>query len=408
MPSEHQGRRPLRLVQITTVPVTLNFLQGHISWLSGRGFEVILISSSDATSALSTIAASHGVASREVPMQRRLSPGADIVSLVRLWRALRHLRPDVVHSHSPKAGLLGTLAARLAGVPLVFLSIFGLPQMTRSGAARRLLDATTWLACHFADRIWCDSDSMRRYVASHRLCPEPKLFVIGQGSVGGIDTQRIFAPELHVVDRREVRREFGIAEDACVLGFVGRLVRDKGITELCAAWRVLRERREDLELLLVGPFESEDPIAAEDEKFLRQDPRVHLAGAQGSVARFYAAMDVFVSPSYREGFGMTNLEASAMGLPVVSTNIPGCVDSVQDGVTGTLVPPRDTELLTEAILRYCEDRELSSAHGAAGRRRAVQEFAPIAYWRGLEGQYRQSHRQPWRKRDHPRPAQGRR
>jgi glycosyltransferase involved in cell wall biosynthesis len=161
-----------------------------------------------------------------------------------------------------------------------------------------------------------------------------------------------------------------------VIGFVGRVVRDKGLIELAQAWRVLVEEYPSLHLLVAGPFEPQDPIPPDVEATLRNDPRIHLAGMVHDMPSIYRALDLLVLPTYREGFGTALLEAAAMGLPVVATRIPGCVDAVRDGETGLLVPVHDVEALTTAIRRYLGDPELRRLHGANGRRRALRDFEP--------------------------------
>jgi lipopolysaccharide/colanic/teichoic acid biosynthesis glycosyltransferase/glycosyltransferase involved in cell wall biosynthesis len=381
--------RPLRLVHITTVPLSLIFFRGQIGYLKSRGFDVAAISSPGPM--LDEAAAREAIPVHAVPIARRLAPLSDLSALIRLWKLLRKQRPDVVHSHTPKAGLLGTIAARLAGVPAVYLSVFGLPQMTRQGPMRWLLDATTRLACRLADRVWCDSRSMADYLVAQRLASPHKVMVIGHGSVNGVDTTDRFAPtRFSLADREALRRHYDIPADAPIVGFVGRVVADKGIRELTAAWSVLRERHPTLYLLVVGPQESGDSITSNDEQRLRSDPRVRLVGMQTDVPPFLSVMDVFVNPSYREGFGIANLEASAMSIPVVATRIPGCVDSVADGVTGTLVPVRDAEALATAIDTYLRDADLRQKHGSAGRERAIRDFNPLSIWQALEAEYRQT------------------
>jgi glycosyltransferase involved in cell wall biosynthesis len=212
--------------------------------------------------------------------------------------------------------------------------------------------------------------------------------VFAQGSVAGIDTACTFSPDrFNSSDRVSLRGECDIPQDALVLGFVGRLVKDKGLRELACAWETLRSEYPWLYLLLVGPFEKGDPLLPRDEVLIRSDPRVRLVGFANDTVPFYAIMDVFVLPSYREGFGLTNIEAAAMQLPVVSTRIPGCVDSVQDGVTGELVPPRDAESLAEAIRKYLDDESLRHRHGLAGRERVIREFRPEPIWEDLCQEY---------------------
>lgn len=376
----------LSLVHVTTVPDSLLFFHGHISYLRTHGFRIHAVSSPG------PLAVQFGARAQipiyTIPMSRSLSPLRDVVALFRLWRLFRALKPEIVHSHTPKAGLLGTLAARLAGVPVVFLSVFGLPQLTRTGLTRHILVVTTWLGCFAAHRVWCDSFSVRDYMAQKRLCPINKIFVLGHGSVKGVDAESVFSPVLQgAAARSGIRTGCRIPPGALVLGFVGRIVADKGMHELAGAWRKLREQYADVHLMIVGKFEGQDPLVPADEHLLRTDPRVHLVGHQSDVAPYYAAMDIFVMPSYREGFGITNIEAAAMALPVVSTCIPGCVDSVQDGVTGTLVPPRDVLALTKAIGRYLDEPVLRYEHGQAGRARVLRSFVPETIQLGLLHEY---------------------
>ncbi|TKJ32443.1 MAG: glycosyltransferase family 1 protein [Planctomycetes bacterium B3_Pla] len=375
----------MKLIHITTVPFTFRFFHGQIAFLKSRGIEVHAISSpGDELGALEEVEQREAIKVHPVSMQRRISPFRDLVSLWRLWRLLRREQPAIVHSHTPKAGLLGTIATRAARTKVVLLSIFGVRQMTKTGFSRRLLDFTTWLSCKLADCIWCDSFSVRDYIVAKGLCASKKAIVLGHGSVMGVDAREAFSPSKCGPDvRNAVRAEYGIPTNAMVLGFVGRIAADKGMRELASAWRNLRSRYPLLYLMLVGPTDATDPVSAEDEALFRTDDRVHLCGYCEDLPAHLAAMDLFVMPSYREGFGIVNIEAAAMALPVVSTRIPGCIDSVQDGVTGTLVAPRDADALRDAIEKYLEDPSLREQHGQAGRKRALQDFRPEDIWESL-------------------------
>jgi glycosyltransferase involved in cell wall biosynthesis len=209
--------------------------------------------------------------------------------------------------------------------------------------------------------------------------------VLANGSINGVDGSR-FQPAT-APERREARAALGLPPDAPVVGFVGRLTRDKGLVELARAWDVLRREREDLRLLLVGAEEPGDPIPREVSESLRADPRVLMAGFAVDTPRYYRAMDVVVLPSYREGFPVVPLEAAAMALPVVAARITGSVDAVVDGVTGTLVPPRDAERLADAVRRYLVDEALRARHGAAARGRVLRDFDPARLRAALHDEY---------------------
>jgi glycosyltransferase involved in cell wall biosynthesis len=188
--------------------------------------------------------------------------------------------------------------------------------------------------------------------------------------------------------RAAVRDRFGIPDAATVIGFVGRLVGDKGIVELATAWHSLRDKHPNLHLLLVGPFEPFDPVPEATEADLRNDPRVHLAGMDWNTPPLYSAMDLVALPTYREGFPNVPLEAAAMGLPIIATLIPGCVDAVVDGKTGVLVEPKDAEALRFALDEYVSDSGLRRLHGEAARVRVLKDFRQEALWEALLQEYR--------------------
>jgi glycosyltransferase involved in cell wall biosynthesis len=219
---------------------------------------------------------------------------------------------------------------------------------------------------------------VREVAIADGICEPEVIHVLCGGSINGVDTTRL-APA-GPSERAAARVAAMIPPDAVVLGYVGRVVRDKGWVELATAWRALRDRFPAAHLLVVGPFESTDPVPDDVVELLGTDPRIHHVGFQLNPAPFYAAMDALVLPTYREGFPVVPLEAAAMGLPVVATCVPGCIDAVVDGVTGTLVAPRDAGRLIEAVASYLEDPQLRADHGANARDRAVRDFSQRALW----------------------------
>jgi glycosyltransferase involved in cell wall biosynthesis len=378
----------LHVVHITTVPETLRFLTGHIKFLLSRGCRVSAVSSPGWL--LDEFARETGIETVKFRMYRRITPMRDLATIFHLWRYFRRSRPHIVHAHTPKAGLLGMLAALLAGVPVRIYHIHGLPFMTAVGLRRRLLISTEKVSCRVAHCVLAVSHSIRKVAVTHALCPARKIETLLGGSINGVDAAGRFNPtRLQQTLGAQVRTQYGIPKDALVLGFIGRIVGDKGITELVAAWRSLRSQFPKLHLLVVGYFEKQDPVSAEVEKILRTDQRIHLAGAQRETPQFYAAMDLVVLPTYREGFPTVPLEAAAMERPVVATLIPGCIDAVQDGITGSLVPPRNVELLVLAITQYLEDPGLRSSHGLAARQRVLSEFRPDDIWQEMGWTYSQ-------------------
>ena len=323
-----------------------------------------------------------------VEMPRRITPFGDLRALAALRRVVRRFRPDIVHAHTPKGGLLGMLAATICGVPVRVYHMRGLPMMTARGLRRRLLSTTEWIACRLAHRVLCVSHSIRDVAIAEGLCAPDKITVLLGGSGNGVDAADRFNPD-HLEDdaRLATRRRLGIPEEALVIGFVGRLVREKGTVELTRAWHRLRESFPSAHLLLVGPFESRDPVPAATEQSLRSDTRVHLVGMDWNTPPLYAAMDVVALPTYREGFPNVPLEAAAMRLPVVATRIPGCIDAVADGESGTLVPVGDASALADALAAYLSDASLRRRHGEAGRARVCRDFQQERLWASLFAEY---------------------
>ncbi|HET9014948.1 MAG TPA: sugar transferase [Thermomicrobiaceae bacterium] len=381
-------REPVRLVHVMTVPATLPFLRGQAAYLRRHGVAVAAVVTAPGPG-LDAFGASEGVPVYPAPMTRRITPLADLIAVVRLYRLLRRLRPDIVHAHTPKGGLLGMLAARLARVPVRVYHLRGLPLATATGSRRRLLRWGEWASCRLAQRVICVSPSLREVALAERLCPPEKIVAPPHGGSRGVDATGRFDPASVDDDaRRRARDGLGIPWDAPVVGFVGRVVPDKGLAELGDAWATLREEHAALHLLVAGPEEPDDPLPAPLRARLAADPRVHLTGPVEDVVPLYAAMDVLAFPSRREGLPNVCLEAAAMAVPVVACAIPGVVDAVVDGVTGTLVPSRDAGALAAAVGRYLADPELRRRHGAAGRDRMLRDFRPEEVWDAILAEYR--------------------
>jgi glycosyltransferase involved in cell wall biosynthesis len=377
--------RGRRLVHVTTVPMTLLFVAGQVRAMTRRGFAVSAVSSPGEE--LDAFGEREGASVFGVEMARQITPLQDLRSIWRMYRYFRRIRPDIVHAHTPKAGLLATIAGSLANVPVRIYHIHGLPCLTATGLRRTLLRWSERTACALATRVLCVSASVREVAVAERLCRSNKIAVLLNGSANGVDAVGEFDPRRWRAVRMSTRTSLGIPAEAPVIGFVGRIVTDKGIRELHNAWKKLSKESPDLHLLIVGFCEPHDPLPTSIAEVLFSDPRVHVTGRQCQVSPYYAAMDIVVLPSYREGFPVVPLEAAAMELPVIATRVPGCQDAVVDGVTGTLVAVKDSAALAEAIRRYLHDESLCAAHGAAARQRALAEFRPETLWDALHSEY---------------------
>lgn len=375
-----------KLMHVVAVSATLRFFRGQLGYITGRGYDVSVVGSPDDD--FGRMLTELSVEGHGVPIEREISPLRDIVSLYRLVKLFRSQRPDIVHGHTPKGGLLSMIAAWMARVPIRVYHIRGLRFVTTSGLKRRILIFAERLSCALAHRVIAVSKSVVNEAIETGVCPREKITVLANGSGNGVDAVGRFNPaSIPATTRQEVRQRYNIPDDAVVLGFVGRIVKDKGIVELAKAWQNIRDERPDTHLVLVGEFETGDPVPEDIHNMLASDERVHLTGVVWDVPRMYAVFDLLLFPTYREGLPNVLLEAAAMALPVVATRVTGCVDAVLDGKTGTLVPLHDHHSLAEAALTYIENEGLRTAHGEAGRKWVLDNFRPEGVWEALADEY---------------------
>lgn len=366
-----------------THPQTCLVLRGRLRALREAGFRVTLISGPGEL--LDRTADREGVEVVAVPMERQIAPLADLVSLMRLWLLLRRLKPDVVEFSTPKAGLLGTLAATLCGVPRRVYMLRGLKLETASGVKRKILRAAEWLTATCAHAVLCNSASLRDEALLLGVAPAGKLHLLGAGSSNGVDIER-FSP-----GPSEVRRQMGIAPEEFVVGFVGRLTSDKGLPELVEAFEVIRRVERRVRLLLVGWFDaSEDSLGGNLRDRIANDPQIYLTGFVDDPAAYYRAMDVMVLPTWREGFPNSVLEAAATGVPVITTESTGSRDSIVPEVTGLLIPPGYPEAIVEAVLKLAGDPERRRRMGRAARAWVLENYVDgrvlgltMDFYRGL-------------------------
>jgi glycosyltransferase involved in cell wall biosynthesis len=375
-----------RIVHVTTVPQNLLFLRGLLRFLRERGCDVHVASSPGPD--LDSFARGQGVTAHAIPIERRITPGGDLRSVARLAQLFRHLAPDLVHAHTPKGGLLGMIAARAARVPRAVYHMRGLPLETATGSTRRMLWLSERTSCALADRVLCVSDSLSEVALSDGLCAPSKMRVLLKGSGNGVDAHGRYDPSRLAPGTRErVRAVHGLASDALVVGFVGRVAADKGIGEMCGAWRLLSARFPEALLLVVGSLDKRDPPPKAVVDALKADSRTRWLEDQSDMPSLYAAMDVVALPTYREGFPNVVLEACAMGLPVVASRVTGCIDAVLHDRTGLLVPVKDVSLLVDALASYLQDAELRTRHGANGRSHVLQHYAQERVWQAILDTY---------------------
>jgi glycosyltransferase involved in cell wall biosynthesis len=365
----------MRIAFITTVPESLSyFLSQQVRTLAAQGYEVHTISSPgiDQFTANGELQSIH----HEVKMRRTMRPAEDVLSLYRLWRLIRRIRPEILHTHTAKAGFLGMIAASLAGVPIRIYTINGLAIRTQGSWSRLVLRITEWMACALATEVVCVSRSVRRFVIGSRFCTSEKCQMLGDGGSHGVDIKKFDPVVYGVASRIAVRKRYGIPENALVVGYIGRIVPAKGINELAVAWNMLREKFPELRLLLCGYCERDHPMNPTFLEKLRSDPRVHFTRDRvAHMPPVYAALDIIVLPTHCEGLPNVVLEAGAMRIPAVATRVPGCVDAIRNRRTGLIVEPKDPEALAEALQYMVENSQCRERMGIAAREFVTRRFS---------------------------------
>lgn len=375
----------VKIIRTSTVPGSLDtFCRGLLSELQQEcGYEVVAVSSPG--DRLETLAAREGVRTVAVPMERHISPLKDLKSLWRLLRVFRRERPAMVHSMTPKAGLLSMMAAWICRVPVRLHTFTGLVFPTATGLTQKILVFTDRLTCACATHIVPEGEGVRNDLTSYRITAKP-LKVLGHGNVRGIDLER-FDPSLpEVMDSAAKIRKEGVF----TFIFIGRLVRDKGINELVSAFTELNREIPDTRLILVGEQESElDPLSPETMESISGCASIEAVGRQNDVRPWLAASDALAFPSYREGFPNVVIEAGAMGLPSVVTDINGSREIVSHGVNGVIIPPRDRDALLAAMRNMIGQREDTAKMAAAARPMVAGRFEQSFVRKCLKDYYRE-------------------
>lgn len=290
-----------------------------------------------------------------------------------LYRIFKKERFDLVQYATANAGLYASIAARMAHIPIRLYTLWGLGYVRLSGIRRLYKEKIERIICKCSTHIQPDSKENLKIALEQKLFSPEQGEVIGYGSAVGVDLNKFDISKKELWNA-EIRRKHQIPMDAFVVGYVGMMLRDKGINELLAAAGRLIDERDDIYFLLVGGHEIVEGISPQQWDWAKKEERVILAGRRGDVEKYYAAMDCFTLPSYHEGFGMVTIEAEAMGLPIIDTNIPGSREAMKDGETGMLIPVGDSNALYEAINKFCCNRDLMLKYGSSARKYAEDRF----------------------------------
>lgn len=350
------------------------FCRGQLKMLSEH-FEVVAVSSPDVE--LKTIEEREGVRTIAVAMERHISLLKDVKSLLQMIRVFKKEKPDIVHSITPKAGLVSMLAAWICRVPVRMHTYTGLVFPTTTGMKQKVLIAMDRLLCACATYINPEGQGVANDLRRFSITKKP-LHIIGNGNVRGIDADYW---KNDGYDRNDLRNNLQIGKDDFVFVFVGRLVGDKGINELVAAFKQLMAEHKNVKLLLVGPYENHlDPLKPETEKEIKTNQNIITTGSQKDVRPYYVAADAFVFPSYREGFPNTVIEAGALGLPSIVTDINGANEIIFPPQNGVIVPSKSVEALYLAMSHFLESPEELKLMASNARKMVVDRFNQQFIW----------------------------
>ena len=380
-----------KLIRITTVPISFKvLLKGQVRFMASNGFDVTGVSSEGEE--LKEVRENEGIMMEAINMSRKITPFQDLKSLWEMWNFLRKEKPQIVHTHTPKAGIIGMLAARLAGVPHRLHTVAGLPLMEATGIKRKILNFVEKLTYSSATRVYPNSKGLYDFILQNNFTQSNKLKIIANGSSNGINTT-FFSPEqVSETEKAALREKLNIQPDDFVFVFVGRIVSDKGINELIKAFSELQTAENNeltgIKLLLVGGLESDlDPLNPETLAEINQNKDIISAGFQQDVRPFFAISDALAFPSYREGFPNVVMQAGAMGLPSIVSDINGCNEIIVEGENGLIIPSKNVEKLKEKMLTLAKDKNLYVKLKENSRRMIENRYEQSVVWNALLEEY---------------------
>jgi len=325
---------------------------------------------------------------KEIEILRRISVLKDIKAITKIYKYIKVNKIDIVNGHSPKGALLSMIAAYLAGVPKRIYFRHGLVYETSHGAKRFLLKSIDRLTALCSTNVVCVSPSLYKKSLKDNLYSRNKQIILSKGTCNGINIHKFNPDNLDESKKNNLKKGLNILGESLVIGFVGRLVRDKGIIELVKAFQSLSEKRNDLYLLLVGMFEERDALPDDVKNEIIDNSRILYTGYvnNSQIEYYYSMMDIFILPSYREGFPTSILEASAMKLPIITTRATGCKDAIIENFTGLFIHINSNEII-KSIDLLLNDKDERQRLGENGRSFVVENFEQTIIWKEIEKLY---------------------
>jgi len=377
--------KSVKIIRTSTVAISLDILlKGQLEFLNNH-FEVIAVSGQDKH--LENVKKREKVKTIAIEMQRNISPLKDLKSLFQLYKLFKEEKPQIVHSITPKAGLLSMLAAKFAGVPVRIHMFTGLIFPTKTGFMQKLLIKMDKLLCWAATDIIPEGNGVKQDLIGYNITKKP-LNILANGNVNGIDIDYYNSTHYNTEQKQSLKKELNIQENDFLFVFVGRLVSDKGINELVQAFKELKSKETNAKLLLVGSLETAlDPLNPETLQEIETNDAIISVGYQNDVRPYFSISDALVFPSYREGFPNVVLQAGAMGLPSIVSDINGCNEIIKEKENGLIVPPKNTDALKQAMQQIEQDETLRTKLQSNAREMIVDRFEQTVLWEALLEEY---------------------
>ena len=374
----------VKIIRSSTVPISLDILlKGQLQFLNEQ-YEVIAVSGEGQN--LHNVREREGVQTRSISIERNISPFKDLLSLFKLYKLFKKEKPQIVHSITPKAGLLSMTAAYFAGVPIRIHTFTGLIFPTKTGVMQKILILMDMILCRFATAIYPEGEGVKTDLIQFKITKKP-LKILANGNVNGIDISHFSADKVTESQISNLRNELGLLKTDFVFIFIGRLVGDKGINEAVQAFKHFKQ--DDVKFLLVGPFEVNDVLEPETLEEIDSNKNIITAGFQEDVRPYFAISDVLVFPSYREGFPNVVIQAGAMDLPSIVTDINGSREIIVDGKNGIIIPVKNRQALFNAMERLYHDRTFCATLKENARPLIVSRYEQSIVWNALLSEYEQ-------------------
>lgn len=376
-----------KLFRVSTIPMSLNLLlKGQLKYLN-QFFDVTAISGDGPD--LEEVEAREEVRTYSIEMQRQISPLKDLLSLIDLYLYFRKEKPFIVHSITPKAGLLSMVAAKFAGVPHRVHTFTGLIFPYKKGFTQKILILMDKILCACATRIYPEGEGVKKDLERFGITKK-KLQVLGNGNVNGINPDYFNKNTFSDTDLDDLRKSLGIYQSDFVFLFVGRLVGDKGINELVSAFEDLKliPENKNIKLLLVGPGEAQDPLHPETVRSIHSNKNIISVGYQKDVRPYFAISDSLVFPSYREGFPNVVMQAGAMELPSIVTDISGCNEIIINKENGLIIPVKDKDALKDAMKMFLLNKEFYYNLKKNSRPMIIERYNQSLVWETIFNEYK--------------------